>query len=81
MATAANVLEMLIPNGGWVVLGEEYENISFLECEPITKKDFLAGFVNYDNWLIQQAAEKETARAEILNRLGLSAEEAKLLLS
>jgi hypothetical protein len=81
MATAAEVLTMLIPNGGWVVLGEDYENIQFLECQPITKAQFIAGLADYDNWKIQQAEAKETARAAILDRLGLSADEAKLLLS
>jgi hypothetical protein len=37
MAKCYEVLSMLIPNGGYVQVGEEYEGIQFLECEPITK--------------------------------------------
>jgi len=37
MAKGFEVLSMLIPNGGWVISGNEYEGIEFLECEPITK--------------------------------------------
>ena len=38
MATEIEVLEMLIPNGGWVITGNDYDGIEFLECEPIQKK-------------------------------------------
>jgi len=37
MATIHEVLGFLIPNGGYVSVGENYEGITFLECEPITK--------------------------------------------
>lgn len=40
MATASEVLEMLIPNGGWISTGQDYEGVQFLECEPISKKNF-----------------------------------------
>jgi len=47
MATIQNVLSMLIPNGGYVARGDLYEGIEFLECEPITKEQFEAGFAQY----------------------------------
>ena len=81
MATAANVLEMLIPNGGWVINGEEYESIQFLECEPITKAQFEAGFAAYDAWKAEQDAAKADEKAALLERLGITDAEAKLLLS
>ena len=80
MATAVNVLEMLIPNGGWVLIGDSYEGIEFLECEPITKEQFEAGFAQYDAWKINQESAKAAARQAILDRLGLTADEAALLL-
>jgi hypothetical protein len=80
MATAINVLNMLIPNGGWTMQGDEYEGIEFIECEPITKKQFTDGFAKYDAWKLEQDAAREIARQEILDRLGLTADEAKLLL-
>ena len=80
MANAAQVLEMLLPNGGWYISGEDYEGIQFLQCEPITKAQFQAGFAQYDAWKAEQDAAKEAQRQAILDRLGLTADEAKLLL-
>jgi len=81
MATIQNVLSMLIPNGGYVARGDEYEGIEFLECEPITEAQFNAGFAQYDAWKAEQDAAQATAKAALLARLGISADEAKLLLS
>jgi hypothetical protein len=81
MATASNVLEMLIPNGGWICTGQEYEGIQFLECEPITKAEFEAGFAQYDAWKAEQDAAKAIEKAALLAKLGITADEAVLLLS
>ena len=50
MAKNYEVLNMLIPNGGWVQNGSKYEDIQFLECEPITEAQYDAGFAQYDAW-------------------------------
>jgi hypothetical protein len=71
---------MLIPTGGWVTVDENYENIQFIECEPITKAEFEAGFAQYDAWRAEQDAIKATQRQAILDRLGLTEDEARLLL-
>ena len=81
MATIQNVLGMLIPNGGYVARGSEYEGIEFLECEPITKAQFQAGFAQYDVWKAEQVAQAATDKAALLAKLGITADEAKLLLS
>ena len=81
MTTGADVLRMLIPQGGYYIAGDEYENIKFTECEPITKAQFAAGFAQYDAWKAQQDSAKATAKAALLERLGITADEAKLLLS
>ena len=81
MAKSNEVLQMLIPSGGWIQVGETYEGIEFLECEPITKAEFEAGFAQYDAWKAQQDADKAAAKAALLDRLGITADEAKLLLS
>jgi len=81
MATSQQVLSMLIPNGGWVQVGDTYEGITFLECDPITKEEFEAGFVEYDSFKLAQENAKESKKLEILDRLGLTAEEALALLS
>ena len=81
MAKHREVLQMLIPDGGYVATGEEYEGIEFLECEPITKKQYKDGFAQYDTWKAEQDAAKAAAKAALLDRLGITADEAKLLLS
>lgn len=81
MAKSHQVLSMLIPNGGYIQTGETYEGIEFIDCEPITKKQYTDGFAQYDAWKAEQAEAKATAKAALLDRLGITAEEAALLLS
>jgi hypothetical protein len=81
MATGAEVLTLLIPNGGWYISGDEFENIEFLECEPITKAQFDAGFAKADKLNADLAKAQENAKAELLIKLGITADEAALLLS
>ena len=78
MAKSHEVLSMLIPNGGYVQYGEDYEGIEFLECEPITKKQYTDGFAQYDAWKIQQDTAKAEAKATAhakLAALGLTVED------
>lgn len=81
MATGAQVLSMLLPDGGWTMVGDSFEGITFLEATPITKKQFEDGFAQYDAWKESQETAKQAEKEAILNRLGLTAEEAKLILS
>lgn len=82
MAKASDVLKMLIPNGGWVISGNDYEGIQFLECEPITKAEFEAGFPKFDAWRSEQDAKaqaaKDAAQAK-LEALGLTTDDLKAL--
>ncbi len=66
---------MLRPEGGWILMGDEYEGLTFLEGQPITKAQCEAGFAKYDAWKAEQdaakAAKKATAEAK-LAALGLT---------
>jgi hypothetical protein len=78
MATSVEVLQMLIPNGGWIMTGLEYEGIQFLECDPITKAEFTGGFAKYDTWKATQDAKAQATKASALAKLaalGLTPEE------
>jgi hypothetical protein len=75
MAKSYEVLSMLIPKGGFIQIGDDYEGIQFLECEPITKAEFENGFAQYDAWKTEQDAAKAQAKAALLERLGLTQEE------
>ena len=82
MADAINVLNMLIPDGGWVLVGDKYEGINFVECEPISKEQFEAAFAQYDAWKAEQeaqAAAKKAAAEAKLAALGLTADDLKAL--
>ena len=78
MAKHYEVLNMLIPNGGYIQTGEEYEGIEFIECEPITKKQYTDGFAQFEAWKADRNAEKQAlidSRNAKLMALGLTAEE------
>jgi hypothetical protein len=82
MATGVEVLKMLIPNGGWVISGDDFDGIQFIDCEPITKKQFEDGFPLFDNWKAEQDAAKVAKKAAAeakLAALGLDADDLKAL--
>jgi hypothetical protein len=82
MAKTNEVLAFLIPNGGYVAIGDDYEGIDFIDCEPITQAQFEAGFAQYDAWKAQKDAEvlaaKEVAQNK-LTALGLTLDDLKAL--
>jgi hypothetical protein len=82
MATSVEVLNHLIPSGGWYQVGEDYEGIQFLECAPITKKQFTDAFAVVDSLKTQRAADelsKRSAALAKLEALGLNTEDLKAL--
>jgi len=81
MARGSDVLTLLIPTGGWVIAGDDYEGITFIEANPISKAQFEAGFAQYDAWKTEQDAKASADKAALLAKLGITADEAKLLLS
>lgn len=82
MATGADVLALLIPQGGWIITGNDFDGVQFLECDPITKAEFEAGFAKADAWKAEQeaakVAAKEAAQAK-LAALGLTTDDLKAL--
>jgi hypothetical protein len=79
MATNGEVLKMLIPNGGYIATGDEYEGIEFRECEPITKAEFEAGFAAYDAWKAIEDAKVPTPEQKLFAATGLTVAEYKAL--
>ena len=76
--TGADVLGMLIPDGGWYIAGDDFADIQFINCKPITKKQFEDGFAKYDVFKAEQDAAKATAKAAAqakLAALGLTVED------
>lgn len=82
MAKMYEVLQMLCPNVEWYVQGQEFDDIDWLGAKaPITKSQFEAGFAQVDELKAQQEIAKAKAKAALLERLGITADEAKLLLA
>jgi hypothetical protein len=81
MVQGYEVLQHLLPAGGWVISGDTYEGIQFLESETITKSQFQAGFAQVEALKTQQAENKSAAKIALLDKLGITEDEAKLLLS
>jgi len=83
MASGVEVLNMLIPTGGWVITGDDFDSIIYDEgIKPITKKQFDDAFAKYDAWKAEQeeaqAANKASAQAK-LAALGLTVEDLQAL--
>lgn len=81
MATGGEVLTMLCPDKEWVIFGDDFDSIQWIKGEPITKAQFEAGFAQYDAWKAEQDAQAAADKAALLAKLGITADEAKLLLS
>jgi hypothetical protein len=82
MATGAEVLSILIPEGGWVIYGDDFNSIIYDEgVTPITKAAYDAGFAQFDELKSQEKIAKAAEKTALLERLGITADEAALLLS
>lgn len=83
MATGGDVLGILIPTGGWVIYGDDFNSIRYDEgVEPVTKSAFDAGFAQFDAWQAEQDAAKVAAKSSAENKLaalGLTADDLKAL--
>ena len=75
------VLSILRPNGGYVIWNNDFDTIRYDDgVQPITKKEFDETFKKLDEIKQAEAAAKAGARQALLDKLGITEEEAKLLL-
>jgi hypothetical protein len=83
MATGTDVLTMLCPLGGWIIYGDDFETVIWVDKRPTcTQAQFKAGFAQYDAWKAEQDAKakaNKVAAQEKLAALGLTAEDLKAL--
>jgi hypothetical protein len=83
MAKPNEVLQMLCPNVEYVLRGEKYTDINWVNGEAaITEAEFKAGFAKYDAWKTNQNAEKAEAKEAAqgkLAALGLTVEDLQAL--
>jgi hypothetical protein len=83
MATGTDVLNMLLPQGGWILSGNDFDGITWVDERPrCTEAEFKAGFAQWDAWKAEQdakaVADKAAAQAK-LEALGLTADDLKAL--
>jgi hypothetical protein len=83
MSKAIEVLDYLLPQGGWIISDGDFDTITWVDDRPrCTKAEFEAGFAQYDAWKAEQeakaVADKSAAQAK-LAALGLTADDLKAL--
>ena len=81
MEITSGVLAMLIPTGGYVLRGDNFTDVEWIEATPITQAQFDKGLADYSAWKAEQDAKAAADKAALLAKLGITADEAKLLLS
>jgi hypothetical protein len=81
MAKSSEVLKMLCPGVEWYLIGDKFEDIDWMgQTPPITKKQYQDGFAAFDAWKDQEELAKASAKNALLDRLGITADEAAILL-
>lgn len=75
-------MEYLIPTGGWVIVAEDFDSIRYDDgVSAITKKQFDDAFKQVEKAEADKIAADLAAKNALLEKLGITADEAKLLLS
>lgn len=75
-------MEYLIPSGGWVIVGEDFDSIRYDDgVTPVTKTQFDRAFSQVEAATVAKEKADAAAKAALLARLGITEEEARLLLS
>ena len=81
MAKGHEVLEMLLPAGGWIITEDDFDSIVWVDDRPrCTKEEYLDGFAKFDAWKLKQDKAKAATKSALLERLGITADEVTLLL-
>jgi hypothetical protein len=76
------VMQMLLPNGGWIITENDFDSITYDEgVAPITKKQFDDAFKQVEKAEADKIAADVIAKNALLTKLGITQDEAKLLLS
>jgi hypothetical protein len=70
MAKGYEVMEMLCPQGGWILIGDDFDSITWVDDRPrCTKAEYEAGFAQYDVWKAEQDAAKAAAKSAAESKL------------
>jgi hypothetical protein len=81
MIDYAAILSLRYEGAEWTLNGDNYDGLTWLSDSPKPTKAKLDGeWESVKNELQAKAEAKESAKAALLDRLGITAEEAQLLL-
>lgn len=78
-----DVITYLRPDGGWVMRGNDFSGIDFIECEPFTEKEFENAFATVKQMQDRAEADKAEAKASAqakLAALGLTDDEVRAII-
>ena len=75
-----NAINFIKPNAEFTLVGDELTWIDETQTEP-TEQEIKAGLVAYEKAQKADVQTKTAAKVELLERLGITEDEAKLLLS
>lgn len=77
-----DVLRVLCPDGGWVISESDFDNIIWTDDRPrCTKEAFEKKLIELQEKAAEEEMNRQIARNALLEKLGITEEEAKLLLS
>ena len=80
--TGGEVMAFLIPQGGWIITENDFDSIVYDDgVKPITKKQFEDAFEKVEMAQLEKAKSDAAAKQALLEKLGITEDEAKLLLS
>jgi hypothetical protein len=74
-----NAIQFIRPGAEFVLRGDDLDWLDANQIEP-TNEEIKAGFIAHQKAQITDAKAKDKARTALLERLGITAEEAALLL-
>jgi hypothetical protein len=76
-----NVIEILVPNARFILIGDTLDGLDWLDERPFpSKAEFDATLKKLPALIKAQSLAKETAKAAILDRIGLTADELQTIL-
>jgi hypothetical protein len=81
MTKETEVLNYLLPQGGWTMLDNDFKTLVYEEgITPLTAKQLKDTLENIEAIKLAAQNVEITAKAALLDRLGITQDEAKLLL-
>lgn len=83
MAKLAEAINLYNPKAQWTLLGDDYDTLDWhsVDIAKPTKAELENLLSQVDSHKAQEEAKAEADKAALLTKLGITADEAKLLLS